>query len=118
MKTWEYKLPTSRERVLLRGLHKKFCPTGLPPVLPPFGTAVLADILGKKIPNKTSGYTAQQTRNHKWYAKQTAMLSKKGSLKPTDVVCFAMDRAPNKEFRPIMAVNKAPTITTSNKYLT
>jgi hypothetical protein len=113
-----YVLPSSRERVLLRGLHKIFCPTGLPPCLPAFGEAQLRNFIAHDLPNiAASALTPPQQANLCWYMTQIANDLANGKAKGDDLCILTLDRSPGMVYKPNYSFNVVPTLTTNNRYL-
>ena len=118
LRSADYMLPSQRERVILRGLHKAYSPTGVPPCLPPFGTAHLRDFLCKGLPIVlSSSFTEQMQLNKTWFDAQVAEALRSGEAGPADICVYGLDRQAGLVYRPVWKLNVVPTLTTSNQYL-
>jgi site-specific DNA-cytosine methylase len=101
LRSVDYLLPSLRERVLLRGLHKIYSPTGVPPCLPPFGAAHLRDFLAKGLPIVlSSSFTPQMQKNKKWFDKQVFTALRNGDAQPDDICVYGLDRQAGLVYSP------------------
>jgi site-specific DNA-cytosine methylase len=118
LRSASYLMPSSRERVILRGLHKVYCPGSLPPCLPAFGVGVLKDFLASGLPNvEDHTLTRKLRQNLAWYEQDIARALSAGDTKPQDVCVLTLDRASGKAYRNSWKANMVPTFTTGNRYL-
>ena len=116
--TKEYMLPSRRERVLLRGIHRCFGGTEVPPLLKPFGMAHLTDFLAKGLPNTpTAALTKQQQKNKEWYESQVAHALDAKRIGPHSIVVCVLDRSHENVYSTQWKIDECPTLTTHNRYL-
>jgi len=113
----DYKSCAKRTRVLLRGLHVKFAPQGVPPPLPPMPKVELKDNLGKFPNTDTTTMTKPQQQNLKDQDKYILRERKAGRIPEDAIVMFAADRAFGMVYKPELTVNRAPCLTCHNRYL-
>ena len=103
---------------MLRGLHKVFSPTEVPPVLPAFGPASFKDFVAHGLPHVSSASRIPQQRSNKgWYEDQVRQALQEQAVQPSDIVVFVLDRAPGRTYKPQWKINMVPTLTTQNRYL-
>ena len=108
-----YKVPQLRKRVLLRGLHKVFSPTEVPPVLPPFGSGILSEFLALGLPTiRASSLTPIMQSNLKCFVARLREALQAGKLCHSDIVVLCLDRAEGKTYAAAYYVNRVPTLTT------
>ena len=114
----DFMLPSSRERALLRGMHKIFSPTALPACLPPFGRAKLADFLAADLPClPSSRLTAQQQINKRWFDNEVRKALASGKVSPEEIVVYCVDRQAGLTYTATWTIGTCPTLTTHNCYL-
>ena len=101
---------------MIRGLSKLIAPA-VPPCVPAFGQRHIRDVLGHLPFTPRSQLTAPQRVNLVAIEDKVKAMYGQGALSIDDVVVFAVDRADGRAYKQNIAVNKAPTLTTKNRYL-
>ena len=109
----DYRGPASRPRVLLRGLHVKFAPQGVPPPLPPMGTCDLKDNDIGDFPNTDiSTMTVTQQRNLQDYNRFVRQEVRGGKIPIDSILVISVDRDKH-----CITVNHSPCLTCQHRYL-
>ena len=119
LKAKDYCLAQDRTRVFLRGVRSSLCPaTGVPEVLPAFGSKTLKEFLVPGMPPvDRATLTTCMRKNLDDAQDQLRNLLEKGELSKDDLVCYPLDRADGKCYKRQVCKDKVPTLTTSNSYL-